>query len=137
MNISESPEEFSHYLNEMQDRAFAKALGEAIIKKQNAFRGTYIINPENGKRLINLLKYLKSIAEENEWAIHYLNHEPQSIHADVSLVADIIDLYGAGCKRFFEEMQQNVDVFGITPRTDGKLLVDFSVNNVWEAIPHE
>lgn len=120
--------------NEKETFEFVKDLALKVEEKRKKFEGTYIINPENYQRFVEVYTYFRVFAEENDGKLKHLDIAPASIHADVSIDVPIVDLTKDSLSGFTDILSK-VDVFGITPTTSDSLLIDASVNYVWKAVP--
>lgn len=115
---------------------FAKELADKIEEKKKSFEGVYIIDIDNMRRFADVAVYLSTFAKENDGEMVFLNFDPASIHADVSIDVPIVDLPKKELAKFVDILEK-VDVFGATPTASGSLRVDMSVNNVWRAVPNK
>lgn len=120
--------------NEKETLEFVRDLALKVEEKRKKFEGTYIMNPDNYKRFVEVYTYFRIFAEENEGKLKHLDIAPESIHADVSVEVPIVDLFKDSLHGFVDILSK-VDVFGITPTTTDSLLIDASVNYVWKAVP--
>ncbi len=120
--------------NEKETLEFVKDLALKVEEKKRKFEGTYIMNPENYQRFVEVYTYFRIFADENEGKLTHLDIAPTSIHADVSIDVPIVDLFKDSLKGFTDILSK-VDVFGITPTASDSLLIDASVNYVWKAVP--
>lgn len=107
-------------------------LAKSVEKRKADFQGVRMLSPGNYERFMKVFAYFQKLAQESGGVVSHVDIEPQSVHADVSIKIPLVDLFKREMNVGLADILRDVDVFGITPTTDGQLLIDASVNYVWE-----
>lgn len=116
------------------DEIFASTLGimqEAIMAKCKD--ENYTINKDNYEKYLFVLGNLLKMAKEQGGKLEDIDIQPKQQHAFVTVVFEMIDLYGENVKTF-TDMVEKVDVFSVEPLTDGTIRVGVTINNVFVKI---
>jgi len=110
-----------------------KSLGLAITRMQEKFKGDYFVNEENFKKFDKIVKYFQGYIEENGGEITMLNCDPRDIHGGIVLRTEYIDVYGNALKEFANIILLS-DVFAISTADEDEILIEASVNYIWNAV---
>lgn len=110
-----------------------KALGSAIIKMREEFKGDYFVNENNFAKFDKIVKYFQKHIEENGGEITSLTCDPREIHGGIILRTEYVDVYGAALKEFANIILLS-DVFAISTADEEEILIEVSVNNIWNAV---
>lgn len=116
---------------EIQGDPFPMALAEAYRKEIEEFQGTLILNPQQFKKYLEAVAYLKRLAGEMFADKVYVSLLPKERHGYATAKIGILTLTQEEMPEFFE-MLSKVDAFGIYPNAGGDdLTIDISVSNVF------
>ena len=118
--------------NEAED--FVRELAIQMEIQKASFVGTYVIDPENLKRFLQVARILNVIVQDVGGKLMDLDITPQTLHGAISAQVPLLDLYKEFLKDFVV-MLEMVDVFGVSPTTNGDMVIEVSINNVWRAFP--
>lgn len=116
---------------EIQRDPFLMALAEAYRKEIEEFQGTLILNPQQFKKYLEAVAYLKRLASEMFGDKVEVSLLPKERHGYATARIGILTLTQEEMPEFFE-MLSKVDAFGIYPNAGGDdLTIDISVSNVF------
>ena len=118
--------------NEAED--FVRELAIQMEMRKASFVGTYVIDPENLKRFLQVARILNVIVQDVGGKLVDVDITAQTLHGSISAQIPLLDLYKELLKDFIA-MWEMVDVFGVSPTTNGDMVIEVSINNVWRAFP--
>lgn len=112
---------------------FVKELAMLISKKEQEFKGVRVVVPENYNRFLIVYSYFKGFAKKYGGKVTYTDTDPSSVHGGMTLEVPLVDLYHDHLSEFVKVLGL-VDVFGINPTSSGEIMLDVTVNNLWETV---
>lgn len=118
---------------ECDDFKDVKSLGLAIMKMRENFKCDYFLNEENYAKFNKIVRYFQNYIEENGGEITILSCDPKDIHGGIVLRTEYVDVYGDALKEFANIILLS-DVFAISTADEDEILIEASVNYIWNAV---
>ena len=119
----------------MANNDFIKNLAAAYeeFSKDNA-NGVYVLNQSQYAKFMAAAERLDRLVKEHGGKMLENELAPSDLHGCLQATVPVIDVYGDDGIENITKMLGNASVFGVSAKTNGELLIDITVPDVFKKI---